>query len=132
MLKAAGAPATRALQLSRASGTGEVWVGWVGEVGSIFLGGSWKVGRDALCWAVAPETDSQASLPGSAHRPPASLAALLTLGTSQGRKRSVLEPRGLAEDWRPADAGSGHLLLIGGYMSFKLMPWSLTKVDNIP
>ncbi|KAI4577692.1 hypothetical protein MJT46_003527 [Ovis ammon polii x Ovis aries] len=49
-------------------------------------------------------------------RPPAPLAALLTLGTSQGRKRSVLQPRGLAEDWRPPDAGSGHLLLIGGYV----------------
>lgn len=72
------------------------------------------MGRDALCWAVAPETDSQAALPGSAHRPPASLAALLTLGTSQGRNHSVLKPRGLAEDWRPADAGSGHLLLIRG------------------
>lgn len=85
-------------------------------MGSIFQGGTWKVGRDALCWAVAPETDSQAALLGSVHRPPAPLAALLTLGTSQGRKRSVLQPRGLAEDWRPPDAGSGHLLLIGGYV----------------
>ena len=52
------------------------------------------MGRDALCWAVAPETDSQAALPGSAHRPPAPPAALRTLGRSQGQKRSELEPRG--------------------------------------
>lgn len=52
--------------------------------------------------------------PRSCPRPPAPLTALLVLGTSQGRMRSVAEPRSLPEGWRPPDAGCGHLLLIGG------------------
>ena len=73
------------------------------------------MGREALCWGVSAETNPRASLPGSAHGPPVPLAALLILGTSQGRKRHVAEPRRLAEGWRPPDAGYGHLLLIKGW-----------------
>lgn len=114
VLKAAAAPAlpgARALQLSRVSGTRRSW--GVGRVGSIFPGGAWTMGREALCWGV-PETSPRASLSGSAHRPPVPLAALLIWGTSQGRKRHVAKPRRLAEGWRPPDAGCGHLLLIKG------------------
>lgn len=116
MLKGARAPAPPAPRPSTFPGGLRVGEVWGGRAGSIFPGGAGRKGREALCWGVSPETDSdsEAGLLAAAPRPPAPLTALLVLGTSQGRMRSVAEPRSLPEGWRPPDAGCGHLLLIGG------------------